>query len=151
MLTLADLKFAVFEAGSLWPYTWKRTREEAERVALERSQWTGKPHLVESDEEYQARHDAHFLATFPLQEITEEFHDEMLNVLPPMYRQGALGFFMCEFTAGTITSQFARYEGKHYGAAVDICNAQTWITPEKIEALPVTEPATWFPKEKGAA
>lgn len=49
MLTLADLKFAVFEAGSLRPYTWKATRDEAERVALERSQWTGKPHLVESD------------------------------------------------------------------------------------------------------
>ena len=58
MLTLADLKFAVFEAGSLWPYTWKRTREEAERVALERSEETGKPHLVESEDEYQARHDA---------------------------------------------------------------------------------------------
>lgn len=146
MLTLADLKFAVFEAGSLWPYTWKRTREEAERVALERSQWTGKPHLVESDEEYQARHDAHFMGTFPLQEITQEFHDEMLNVLPPMYRQGALGFFMCEFTAGTITTQFARVNGRYYGAAVNIRDQATWITQDKVDALPVGAPSKWFPE-----
>lgn len=147
MLTLADLKFAVVEKGSLYPWTWKATREAAEAVAFEKTNETGKNYVVETEAEYDARHSAHFLGTFPLQEITEGFHDEMLNVLPPIYRQGALGFFMCEFTAGSITSQFVRLNDQYYGAAVDICDRSTWITQDKIAALPDAAPSAWFPKE----
>lgn len=146
MLSLADLKFAVVECGSLYPWTWKATREAADDECLRQSLKTGKAYIVESEADYQARHDAHFLGSFPLQEITQEFHDEMLNVLPPMYRQGALGFFMCEFTSGTITTQFVRSNGRYYGAAVDIADRTTWITQDKIDALPAGEPSKWFPE-----
>ena len=55
-----------------------------------------------------------------------KFYDEMLNVLPPMYRPGR-SRFSCEFTAGTITTQFARVNGRYYGAAVNIRDQATWI------------------------
>ena len=146
MLSLADLKFAVVERGSVWPWTWNATREGAEAEAIRQSLRNGKTYDVLSEEEFDAKHTAHFLGTFPLQEITQEFHDEMLNVLPPMYRQGALGFFMCEFTSGTITTQFVRSNGRYYGAAIDIADRATWITQDKIDALPAGAPSKWFPE-----
>ena len=147
MLTLADLNFAVVERDSVWPWTWNATREGAEAEAMRQALKDGKTYDVLTEEEFDAKHDAHFLGSFPLQEITPEFYDEMLNVLPPIYRQGALGFFMCEFTAGSITSQFVRLNDQYYGAAVDICDRSTWITQDKIAALPDAAPAAWFPKE----
>jgi hypothetical protein len=61
-----------------------------------------------------------------------------------------MGFFMCEMTSGSITSQFVAYRGKFYGASVDLANRETWITPEKIETLEAErEPLAWFPKEPG--
>lgn len=150
MLSLADLKFAVIENGSLYPWTWKATRAAAEQEAFVRMSATGRAYNVLSEEEFDAQHKAYWLGTFPLQEITQEFHDEMLNCLPPMYRQGAIGFFMCELTSGTITSQFVRWQNRCYGAAVDLCDRETWITPEKLDALPAAAPSKWFPERASA-
>ena len=144
MLTLADLNFAVVERGSVWPWTWNATREGAEAEAIRQALKDGKTYDVMTEAEFDAKHDAHFLEGFPLQEITPEFYDEMLNVLPPMYRPGALGFFMCEFTAGTITTQFARVNGRYYGAAVNIRDQSTWITQDKVDAGTVLRAAVLF-------
>lgn len=88
---------------------------------------------------------AQTLAKFPLCEITAEFFDAQLNVLPPMHRSGALGFFCCEMLSGTITTQFVHRNGRYYAAYVDLSNRATWITPEKVAALPDAAPLEWFP------
>lgn len=74
----------------------------------------------------------YWLAQNPLHEISESEWYEMLEVLPPIYKQGALGFFMSEFTSGTVTNQYVRHNGKFYCAAVDMANRATWIKVEQL-------------------
>lgn len=147
-LSADDVQFLVSEPGALWAHDYRRTKPEAEALAYELMNTRGKVYVVESFEEFETRKTAHYLAAFKLAEISEDFYYQMLNCLPPMYRSGAMGFFMCEFTSGTITNQFVEYRGKFYGAAVDILNRETWITPEKIDTLTPAAPLAWFP-EKG--
>lgn len=123
--------------------------------ALFRQQSRGKVYGVESYDDFTARVKADDLASVPLQEITAEFYDQMLCVLPPMYREGAMGFFMCEYTAGTITNQFVSRrtsdfaEPRYYVKAVDMTDRATWITPEMIDALPDAPRLAWFDKIEG--
>ena len=63
-------------------------------------------------------------------EVTEEEWDEQLNVLPP-YKWGTVNgvneFMMSEFTTGSYTTQYAKYQGKFYCKTVDSCDPNTWI------------------------
>lgn len=147
-LSSSDVQFLVSEPGALWAHDYRRTRLEADDLAARLMDETGKVYVVETFDDFEARKTRHYLDGFKLAEISEDFYYQMLNCLPPMYRTEAMGFFMCEFTSGTITSQFVEYRGKFYGAAVDICNRATWITPDKIDTLQAGEPLVWFP-EKG--
>lgn len=66
----------------------------------------------------------------PPVEITEELYDEMLEVLPPLKWEfdGKNNWFcLSEMTTGTLTSQYARINGKYYTATVDITDRNTWI------------------------
>lgn len=145
-LSTSDVQFMVSEPGALWAYDYRPTQEAANDLATRLMDETGKPYMVETFEAFETRKKAHYLGEFNLSEIAENFYFEMLNCLPPMHRTGAMGFFMCEMTSGTITSQFVEYHGKFYGAAVDLLDRATWITPEKIDALTPAEPLAWFPK-----
>lgn len=134
-LSIEDLQFAVCEPGarSLWTYT--KTREEAEAKALDLMNERGRVYVAEPFEDFRKRVTQAWLDDTPLQEISAEQFEEMLCVLPPIYRKGALGFFMCEFTAGSVTNQYVQHDGRFYVAAVDMVDRSTWITPEKIAAL----------------
>ena len=150
-LSTSDVQFIICEKGSFRCWNYAKTREAAQAEASKQENETGRPFEVLPWEDFAARETAHWLGEFPLSEITEEFHDEMLNVLPPMYRQGAAGFFMCEMTSGSITSQFCRIDGRYYGAAVDLADRSTWISREKVEALPADRKRLeWFKREEGA-
>lgn len=153
-MSLDDLKFAVAERGQPWAWSWHKTQREAQKVKRERETVTGKFYDVLTDAEFTQRHNAYFLEQTPLREITGDFYDEMMCVLPPMYRQGAMGFFMCEFTAGPITNQFVCVKSdftapRYYMAAVNICDRETWISPEKIAALAPAPRLAWFNREEG--
>lgn len=146
-LSTNQVQFMISEPGKSWAYDYRPTKAGADELALQLELQTGKKYLVETFDIFDARTTAEILGRFNLAEILESFYYEMLNCLPPMHRAGAMGFFMCEYTSGTITSQFVSYRGKFYGASVDMANRETWITPEKIEALDPAEPLAWFPKE----
>lgn len=148
-LSTDDVQFMVSEKGSRWAYDYRRTEEEAKALAAKLTDENGKVYQVETFDDFSARRKAETLAEFTLAEITEDFYEQMLNCLPPMHREGAMGFFTCEMTSGTITSQFVRYNGLYFGASVDLADRETWITPKKIDALAVAAPLTWFPKERG--
>jgi len=145
-LQASDVQFLVSEPNSLWAYDYRPTKEAADKLAHNLTNERGKLYVVENFEDFEARKKAHYLGEFALAEIAEDFYYQMLNCLPPMHRAEAMGFFMCEMTSGTITSQFAEYRGKFYGAAVDLLDRATWITPEKIDALSPAAPLAWFPK-----
>jgi hypothetical protein len=79
--------------------------------------------------EYEDRQRKYYL-DMPLQEITEEVWDDMLNVLPPLQWvtiNGVNEFLMSEFMSGPYTSQYARKEGKYYTKIVDAYDKTTWI------------------------
>lgn len=156
MLTLADLKFAVCEPGAQSAWTWNATQEGAQEIADKLTLERGKTYIVEPYDDFEARVNRSWLDRVPLQEITADFYEQMLNVLPPMYRQGAMGFFMCEYTAGTITNQFVSRrtsdfaEPRYYVKAVDMSDRATWITPEAIAALPDAPRLEWFDRVEGS-
>lgn len=65
-------------------------------------------------------------------QITEDDYHEMLNVLPPEnWCRGEFEHFrMCEYTSGTITTQYAHRNGKYICKPIDVCDQSTWITVE---------------------
>lgn len=77
-----------------------------------------------------------YFCSLPIEEVTEEQYQEMLNVLPPIYYtncRGCVCFCMCEMYTGTFTNQYC-YEpasGKYYTALVDVTDKNTWI-PERL-------------------
>lgn len=110
--------------------------ESAKIYAWRMTKKTGKAFSADTLDGYMNVHRNYWLAAGPLHEITETEYIEALEVLPPIYRAGAMhGFFMCEFTSGSITSQYVQHDGRYYSAYVDILHRETWITPERIAAL----------------
>jgi hypothetical protein len=153
-LSLDDLQFVVCEPGARSCWTCAKTESEAQEIADKLMLERGKTYVVETWGEFDKRTTHSWLDDVPLQEITADFYDQMMNVLPPMYREGAMGFFMCEFTAGAITNQFACVrsdfsEPRYYVKAVDITDRATWITPDKIAALPDGSRLEWFGRKEG--
>lgn len=66
----------------------------------------------------------------PIEEITEERFEDMLNVLPPLYwgtYNGISQFCMSEMWTGTYTTQYARVNGRYFCTMVDITDRSTWI------------------------
>jgi hypothetical protein len=134
-LSILDVQFMVCEPGARSAWTCARTRESAQQIAANRELETGKHHVVETWEEFDQRTTAAWLSDCPLQEIDAATYDEALCVLPPIYREGVPGFFMSEFTSGSITHQYAYQNGRYFIAAVDMRNRDTWIMADKIAAL----------------
>lgn len=74
----------------------------------------------------------------PLEEITEECFDEMLNVLPPLCyteHHGVVMFCMSEFYTGSYTMQYAKEKqtGKYYRKLVDFKDKSTWICEQLMK------------------
>ncbi len=68
--------------------------------------------------------------SMPLNEISEERYEEMLDVLPPLQygqNEGLESFFCREYYEGTYTNQYAKHNGKFYQKLVDITDSSTWI------------------------
>lgn len=68
----------------------------------------------------------------PLEEITSDRYEEMLDVLPPLYMATLSGiqlFCMSEFYTGHYTYQYAHdlSTGKYYAKLVDYTDKSTWI------------------------
>jgi hypothetical protein len=66
------------------------------------------------------------------EEIDEKTYCDMLDVLPPL-RFTSDGFFMSEFSYGSITRQYIRYGDRFFWAEVDFKDRSTWINLEKIK------------------
>ncbi len=101
---------------------------------------------------YLAESKARALKSFPLSRVTEDFHDQMLEVLPPAYRKGAPGFFIIEAATDDVHAQFVAYRGKFYGGYVELSKPETYITREAIEAFETANPEapilTWYPEDR---
>lgn len=100
---------------------------------------------------YLAECKARALASFPLSRVTEDFHDRMLEVLPPAHKTGVPGFFVIEAATDDVHAQFVHAKGKFYGAYVELSRPETYISYARIEAF---EAATtnaavlsWYPEE----
>lgn len=66
----------------------------------------------------------------PMQEITEDQYNDMLDVLPPLKWttiQGVEEFLISEMLSGTYTNQYAKCNGKYYTKVVDSMDKSTWI------------------------
>jgi len=71
-----------------------------------------------------------FYISQPLEEITAEQFDDMLNILPPnhwMTLRGVEMFCMSEMLTLTYTNQYARVGDKYYTKVVDTRDRSTWI------------------------
>lgn len=107
-------------------------QEYADRMWLT----TGKEHSACTLDEFCAASTKWWIEQGPLREIDEESYMDMLECLPPLYRRDAMrGFFMCEFTSGTVTAQYVQQGERYFTAQVDITDRATWITPDRIAAL----------------
>lgn len=150
-LSTSDVQWIICEADSIHCWDYAATQSGARFKAEQAAKAQGKAFTVEKYEDFEARQARHYFDEFQLSEITEDFYDQMLNVLPPQYAPaGYPGFFMIEATSGTITNQFCKIDGKYYGAAVDLANRETWITREKVEAIPADRPRLeWFKRAEG--
>ena len=72
------------------------------------------------------------ILNMPLQEITEEQYNDMLDILPPLAwitLDGVTEFCMSEFYTSHYTHQYAkdRRTGKYYSKLVDYRDRSTWI------------------------
>jgi hypothetical protein len=80
------------------------------------------------DEFQKARRD--FYIDRPLEEVTEDQYNEMLNILPPLKWctiDGIEMFCISEMYDDVYTNQYARYKDKYYTKLVDIIDQSTWI------------------------
>ncbi|MCM1233870.1 MAG: hypothetical protein NC489_27500 [Ruminococcus flavefaciens] len=86
---------------------------------------------VITEEEYREIVRTHYLGK-PLQEITEEYFQEQLNILPTLHFV-TIGnveeFCLSEMTYGTFAQQYAydKTNGKYYTKIVDLYDKSTWI------------------------
>ena len=72
----------------------------------------------------------------PLQEVTPDRFDEMLNVLPPVAwqtRDGVERFIMSEATQGYFHDQFAKRGDRCFCRPVHVREQATWITGAEID------------------
>jgi hypothetical protein len=86
-----------------------------------------------------------FYLSRPLEEITAEKYDEMLNVLPPKkwHTTGGLQrFLMSEHWSGPYTSQYATIDGRFFTRVVDAGDESTWITRDEINSFLAGQPQT---------
>jgi|AutmiccBRH37_all_1029493.scaffolds.fasta_scaffold31018_1 hypothetical protein len=100
--------------------------------------------------DYHAGATAKALAEFPLSRVTEDFYDQMLNVLPPVHRRGCPGFFVSEALTLNVHAQFISHNGRYYGGNADLSTGgRTWSIDD-VDALeasldPATPPLSWYP------
>lgn len=72
----------------------------------------------------------------PLERITKERFQEMLEILPPMRWKNDNGietFMMCEFTIGDVTQQYAHRGNDYFCKYVRVLDRSTYITHEMID------------------
>lgn len=147
-MTIADVAWVVSEPGRCWPFDYFRTREAAQDCADREELKTGTRYNVEDFDTFHERTTREQLEASPLVEITEDFYDAQHGCLPPMHRPGAWGWFMCEYSSGTLTQQFVSRGGRYFTALVDMADPATWITPDKVDAIPDGSPVfAWYGAE----
>lgn len=133
-----------------WPLSYHQTRPEAE-TALPSIQDRYPGASVVSVDDYWVWARAQAMAQFPLTEITQHFYEEMLNVMPPSYKRGCPGFFICEAVTDSVHTQFIEHRGRYYAGNADISpGGKTW-TIEDIDYLVPADGAPLlnrFPKEE---
>jgi hypothetical protein len=140
-------QFCVSEPGKPYVEDFHPTLISAETNAARLREETGRDFQAGYFAVWEAENSLRARERFKLARITEDFYNQMRNVLPPMYRIGAIGFFMIERETGSITAQFVISGSHYYGAFVDLQDPSTWITPDKIDALdPNAEPLAWYPE-----
>ena len=140
-----DETWLIAEPGRSWAYDFYENRELAKQAALAVQMASGVRYHVEQLGAFVERTTREALEASPLVEITAEFYETQLNQLPPMYRAGAWGWFCCEFQSGSLTHQFVNNGGRFYCALVDVRNPSTWITRERVDAMPKGSPVyAWF-------
>ena len=129
-MKLADVAWIVSEPGRSWAFDHFPTREAAQDCADREELKTGPRYNVEDFDTFHERTTREQLEASPLVEITADFYDAQHGCLPPMHRPGAWGWFMCEYSSGSLTQQFVTRGGRYYTALVDMANRATWITPD---------------------
>jgi hypothetical protein len=113
------------------------TIEAAAAAAPEVNAREGADYHPMTYDEFEAAHNAHWLAG-GLQEITAEQWHEALNVLPPMrweHKDGVERFCMSEMLTGSITAQYAEFCGRYFMRNVNVADRSTYITGAEVVAF----------------
>ena len=133
-MTNATQDFVIYQPGQWGVHAFYPNLALAQADATAKS-INGETYRASTWQEWEAMRGQEYLDQGPLKAITEELYYDRLGCLPPIYRRGAMGFFICEFLFGSITEQCVEYQNGFYSAHVDVACPETWITPEKIHAL----------------
>ena len=135
---------------SCWPLGYAEDEARAQRKLLA-IQSDYPDAAIVSCEEFWRRNKQSTLRSFPLSRVTEQFHDDMLGVLPPVYRRGHPGFFISEAATQSVHAQFIAYNGRYYGGYADISSGGRCWTHADIDALEASAEAntptlSWYPQ-----
>lgn len=99
---------------------------------------------------YLADYKARALASFPLSRVTREFHDAMLNALPPVHLRAMAGFIVSEAATEDVHAQFVDAGPRCYGAYIELSRPETWITRDAINRFEAecADPVSlkWYPE-----
>lgn len=137
-------------ASSLYPVpiSYHPTEVEAES-ALPATHARYPEASVMTTQDYWRQQRAKNLAQFPLTEITEDFYDQMHDVLPPLHIRGCAGFFVSEAVTETVYSQLIEWNGRFFAGYADIAaDGRVWTIADvqRIISDPSkSEPIEWFP------
>ncbi len=120
--------------------------DEARRYAAHIEQRDGTPIRFEimTEADYQKAMRAYYLSR-PLEEITPERFDEMLNILPPVaweHRDGVERFIIREAIDDYYHMQFAKRGDRCFCRPVHVRERDTWITGPEIDKHVTAQPGS---------
>lgn len=137
--------------SSRWPLEYATDEDDAQSK-LRKAQGEYPDAAVVTCGSYWEAEKARTMQTFPLSRVTAEFYEDMLGVLPPVFRRGQAGFFVSEAATQSIHAQFIAYNGRHYGGYADIspggrCWSHADIDVLETMADETTLTLAWYPPD----
>ena len=137
--------------SSRWPLEYANDEADA-RSKLTKAQAEYPEAAIVTCDAYWEAEKARTMQTFPLSRVTAGFYEDMLGVLPPIYRRGQPGFFVSEAATQSIHAQFIEYNGRHYGGYADIspggrCWSHADIDAFEAVADETTPTIGWYPPD----
>ena len=137
--------------SSRWPLEYANDEADA-RSKLTKAQAEYPEAAIVTCDAYWEAEKARTMQTFPLSRVTVGFYEDMLGVLPPIYRRGQPGFFVSEAATQAVHAQFIEYNGRHYGSYANISPGGRCWSHADIDVLETMADDTkltlaWYPPD----